>query len=679
MPTTGSIDEHGMITNMLPVGLQLDTATAIKEFIDNSIDACATRVDIKLVQHENYICVTIVDNGTGMNVKGRESFITLCEKNKNPSKNGFYGVGSIASLATLSKKTSNFTENRVNTILTVSDIDDKKTGYGQIIIDWEIIESNQDPKVWSNNVKAENMSFHNYNIWTKQNLSTGTYIEFNSSVELFSNELIKRMDYEIQRSYAKLFRESKLKVFIEATLENESKYKSLINKDRYIDFINYDEIKENAINIDFKLIGASKDTTKNLELYCEYNISMDSNNNFKAELVETNIVDLEKEYKDNDFKDPVVTFSHKVVWKSKENFDQDTDITKEYINSSRSSWTAGQYFIRNDKILGNPIALYKIRTDQSHTRWRALTDLTDSRVMQLVEIGINKSEIKKDNVNKKFYTFISQVTNGLVGRAVGFTSKTYKCKVCNNIKSQCTCCNTCKKSPCVCLRCSRCSEKECICCKKCQKKRCICCSKCDRPPRSCECCKICDNLKEDCNCCAICNLKKEDCKCFDICCGCNKINKVCTCCKKCGPICERCENPSCNKKKCEYSCNCVLINGDWKNNNGEVQFKNGEKEKYGYVYMIQPNETWNTSVVKIGRTENQVNKTNYIKRFREYSDYTKIICIYEVADCVDLEDKLKKRFKNDFQIYDRKKPEWFTGDIVKMKKTFLDVVINHDN
>ena len=95
--------------------------------------------------------------------------------------------------------------------------------------------------------------------------------------------------------------------------------------------------------------------------------------------------------------------------------------------------------------------------------------------------------------------------------------------------------------------------------------------------------------------------------------------------------------------------------------------------------MIQPNETWNTSVVKIGRTENQVNKTNYIKRFREYSDYTKIICIYEVTDCVDLEDKLKKRFKNDFQNYDKKKPEWFTGDIVKMKKTFLDVVINHDN
>ena len=39
--SNGVIDEYGMLTNVLPNGLQLDMITSIKEFIDNSIDANA--------------------------------------------------------------------------------------------------------------------------------------------------------------------------------------------------------------------------------------------------------------------------------------------------------------------------------------------------------------------------------------------------------------------------------------------------------------------------------------------------------------------------------------------------------------------------------------------------------------------------------------------------------------
>ena len=71
--SNGVIDEYGMLTNVLPNGLQLDMITSIKEFIDNSIDSNANKITIKFTKHPiiNAIKLTIIDNGYGRNNKSR--------------------------------------------------------------------------------------------------------------------------------------------------------------------------------------------------------------------------------------------------------------------------------------------------------------------------------------------------------------------------------------------------------------------------------------------------------------------------------------------------------------------------------------------------------------------------------------------------------------------------------
>ena len=55
---------------------------------------------------------------------------------------------------------------RKTKVLTVSDKEDDKDGYGEVNIDWDVIENDHgNKKVWSENVRSDNVSPLNYKFY----------------------------------------------------------------------------------------------------------------------------------------------------------------------------------------------------------------------------------------------------------------------------------------------------------------------------------------------------------------------------------------------------------------------------------------------------------------------------------------------------------------------------------
>ncbi len=195
----------------------------------------------------------------------------------------------------------------------------------------------------------------------------------------------------------------------------------------------------------------------------------------------------------------------------------------------------------------------------------------------------------------------------------------------------------------------------------------------------CECCLRCHKLSKDCDCCDVCNNTKENCECYTICLECNNVKKECKCCDNCKKYnCLVCENPQCGIKKCLNSCTCKNINGDWKTiSEGDTISKNGIEDTYEAVYLVQPDEHWNTNVYKIGRTTQPICGSNTFKRFKdgEYGPYLKIIMVIEVANSKLVEKKLISLFNKttEFTKYNNKK-EYFRGDIKLIKTKFIELV-----
>ena len=735
--SNGVIDEYGMLTNVLPNGLQLDMITSIKEFIDNSIDANANKLTIKFTKHPNInaIKLTIIDNGDGMDIAGRESFITLCQQNKDNSKNGFYGLGSIAALTTITLNNKALKGHRKTKVLTVSDKEDDKDGYGEVNIDWDFIENDHgNKKVWSENVRSDNVSRYNSKFLEDNMLlkDGGTYIETIVSHDFVDESKLNKLVFDLNRTYMDSLNTDTLTINISCE-DIDIEYDKVLNKDSIVDLIHYDEIKHNSTPVDFgdKEFKPTKKNGDNLSCYCNYTISLDEDNNFKAELNDTNVINVRADdaiiYSDEDIHktfNSVESFDYKATWISKKMLDIDTRKVKDALNSSSASWSAGVYFTRNGKILSKPIALDKIRTTQDKTRWRAICSYNTPIMASMVKPGINKSELKKDNIDTKLFMFLSKVTKQMVERCVSFISSNYKCKICSKSGDQCDCCKKCKHKidVCVCPKCSSCNKlkSECECCKECKHIKCTCCSICNKGPKkckccnecaksikdciccsncallecvcchschschmapdNCKCCKECSKFKEDCICCSNCDKSPKDCVCYKPCLKCPNNIIDCKCCDKCRKYnCLLCENPRCKKKKCKNECSCKNINGDWRTEEDYKVCRNGILEQYNAVYLIQPGEHWNTNIYKLGMTESQtINSNNSINRFEPpgYTEYTKIICFQEVENSKGLEKKLITKFKQQFDKIQNKK-EYFRGDIKEMKRIFLETVVSH--
>ena len=706
MSSTGAIDEHGFINKMLKEGIQMDVITSVKEFIDNSISAQCRNINITLSEKRDFL--EIFDDGNGMTREQLGKFVTLCSSNDDRCETqlGYYGVGAKAALI----NTSMSIEGSTSKILTVSDYNDEDKGWNSVEIDWDKIRDVDDPKVWSNNVRGNNMNRKDSKYWDTKKYRNGTLIQTTIDPSVFSDTVLTSLKFYISKTYNNYLTNSDLTV----TFNGEEL--------KGFDVIRYNEIKDKIGDSkkDLDSLEFSEENNHQLEAYCEYKVSRDTNNNYYAEVLETNLEgkEIKREIKSEDFNyndDGIIIFNHKVLWLSSNDNKTMTQSIREELNTTDSNLLAGAYFTRNNRILSKPIKLDKIRTSQTHTRWRSVTDVSDENIFKLIKLGVNKSELNLSVIDANLFKFLSKITNNIVGACVGFMNNCYK--RCDKCKSKpCCCCKNCKKIPneCLCDKCEICrlSLSSCICCSKCNNTPCKCCKICNKLPKNCRCCKNCNNYKKHCKCCKNCkalecicckicrkdktscgccmkckkrsnncicckDCKLVDCVCFNKCDGCPNIIKECICCKKCKKDCDRCANTRCNKRKCENICNCVEINGVWQTIKDEKLYRDGEEDKYEAVYLIQDGKNWNTNLFKIGKTSNTLNKTNSIRRFTSdssYNEYSRIICYNEVENYDKVERDLIKEFKKQFS---REKQEWFRGDLNRMKQTFLEVIIKN--
>lgn len=83
-------DIGGEILPILTLGLYRDTLDALREYIQNSIDASATEIEL-IIDPDT---VAVVDNGEGMNGTAARQALRLGISEKNPTENiGFRGIG----------------------------------------------------------------------------------------------------------------------------------------------------------------------------------------------------------------------------------------------------------------------------------------------------------------------------------------------------------------------------------------------------------------------------------------------------------------------------------------------------------------------------------------------------------------------------------------------------------
>ena len=66
------------------------------------------------------------------------------------------------------------------------------------------------------------------------------------------------------------------------------------------------------------------------------------------------------------------------------------------------------------------------------------------------------------------------------------------------------------------------------------------------------------------------------------------------------------------------------------------------EDTYEIVYIVQPDQLWNTNIFKIGRSTQPIMKSNTIKRFRngDYGYVLNIISVHKVGNSINVEKEI---------------------------------------
>ena len=717
MSIYGSVDESGLVNNVLKSGIQLDFCQSIKELIDNSIDAGANKIKIiidlnfninsikEYSKNDEIIPAMIyIDNGTGMNTEKANKYLSLCTTNSDSNNNGFYGLGGKASLINICN--TNGRQNHKFSQLITSFYDGTDLENQEIFINWgKIYEDNTNKKVWTENTKFQNSHPKNVDLWNKYKLKdTGCmiittlskdkdFLEFidNITIESEVNEEqeisypsgeIMGMLYQINRTYYYLLD----KLSIDFVFKNESKEHLYSINDDNCDTIHFKEIKDRNKTYEYYHNNIVDEAArKSFEMINEYNIHFDCWNNYYIKTVYSNIKQhqntkfywspsqkLKDNFNDSDI-EKLPHFNFRVCWCNSKDINDDSTKLTSYYGHSEANKFAGLYLRRNNRIIADPFGLHNLRNTQDGNGWRALLDIIPETSNKF-HLGVNKSIFKKENItDKHFISMITSITKKTVDKCREGQSPQNYCKntTCRKYKDICECnqCKVCKINTrnCICQKCKVCNYKKCKCkdliCKDCSKIDCICHLIC----------KLCNSTECKCKICEYCS-SKHPCKCLDECQICSKLNYECLCCDNCGLYleCKKCEN--CGEKKCLHKCNCKKINGDWQSKINNTLYRNNKEETYDIVYLVQEEKHWNSNVYKIGRTNQNINSKNMINRFLrdDYGGFLKIIMLIETKDNVETEKNLIEQFRNKFQKYENSR-ERFQGDVLEMKKLFIDV------
>lgn len=471
------INETGLLRNTISNGMGLEPISSIKELIDNSLDAGAKNVKITFDEIEFLTsdeCETpikaysliVSDDGFGMNKIRQQNFLETFLENGNKGNHGKYGIGGIASCINLAEAFNSDTS--VSMVFTNSKNNSTYSRVKEIIIDWKQIENamnNRERKVWTDAVSSNNIDeFNKKNVWEKYKLSdTGTIlvnVPNQNSIKKYleswgkPGEFINKLLYQCIKSYYYILKagchieiidnlnserrnislnelfiqnlnpihyntgesigEEKLKISIYKLPEDDNHLSFMIEtldkKGKHYNFSKryFPHYRNGTYRQLFKL------TQKEYNSYVDY--LSKAGKSTKVSKFEVISNDELKSF--NDCNNCIASIELENVWLSDEINSQDSFNQKKYLGSSVSDRQAGMYFIRNSKILTDPISLDKVRTTQTHTKWRSACKYStpDTIILdKLIKPMINKSKLSKESLHNGLRKVLSLTLQWFVG------------------------------------------------------------------------------------------------------------------------------------------------------------------------------------------------------------------------------------------------------------------------
>lgn len=147
-------DIGGELLPILTTGLYSDALDTLREYIQNSIDANASKIDLRI----DSVQIVITDDGRGMNLEQARKAIRLGISDKNPTKNvGFRGIG-IYSSFNLCDKVEIFTKAQHDETYVISfDFEKIKT---EILKEQERRKKNLPPELFLEKLLSDNVKIN---------------------------------------------------------------------------------------------------------------------------------------------------------------------------------------------------------------------------------------------------------------------------------------------------------------------------------------------------------------------------------------------------------------------------------------------------------------------------------------------------------------------------------------
>jgi hypothetical protein len=463
MSISADIDQGGFLTNVLPsIGLENDSK-ALCELIDNSIDASATNINIKVSNDEiifeeddeiitiNTPYIVVVDNGNGMDKQSLKRIVTLCNKNEKTNKNGKFGIGAMASNATFNKlliDNNNFSR----TIILSRHI--KSNQVKEIIINWNTIYNNEKNTGWSS-VGATNCSDTNRKLFDYyMNDSQHGVVVINTIDTSNIYNLVNKLKYNCIMYYHDIIKNN-LTINYLNNLANDdnSETKWSLSKDNYIiDFTGLTNKVNNKYSFNIYYNNNTFYAEPNNDKVKKYNkkIILNSNDDTPQDnlLLELKPININNSYSGfkivnkNDISNLDNIMKNKILLKIIITDPLQEDEKVQLYNNPNDNNSifkiqtteyVGLYVKRNKRILSRPCKLENIRQNNEGTRLRCVIEYSNNEHDILFPLQANKSQFDSKNIAQGLYKLISQLAvaiykSNYLGKNDSFNTNFYKSK-----------------------------------------------------------------------------------------------------------------------------------------------------------------------------------------------------------------------------------------------------------
>ena len=395
---TSKTNEKGL-SNIFS-GLGINNEASILELIDNSIDAKAKNVNIKISNKSIQIPIRgkkitiqsplliVEDDGIGMGLDDQnsrfEKLMNIMTKNTKDNVNGLFGLGAISSNHQICKK-----RNDPKTII-ISKTKENDIAL-ETIIDWKVFNE----KGWTNNFQVISSSS---NLFTKNN---GTIII--NTIDKDYNQLVENLKYKLMFHYYYYLKDDKITINYE---DEVKKCTWTLNKNSKI--YNFDG-SQNNINKKFKFKVYYNENSIYFKPYKYNNLSIKdgflnlSPINKDKNMYPTFLTHTSGMEKKLNYEKMKLTI---VVINPKDFESNELKLLRQEIKFSYNTTDyTGFYIKRNDKILAKPFSSEYVRNSQTGNYFRYILEYENNN--SAIDVRINKSEINETSINKLLFRGVS--------------------------------------------------------------------------------------------------------------------------------------------------------------------------------------------------------------------------------------------------------------------------------